>query len=137
MKIDDLSNQMNDAGTISGIITFSAIVLHHIYKCWHQEQFLSAIISLDTVHTLIQALLITFTIDIALPEGLPLSVTLTLSYGERRMKESNLLVRYLQVGETMGGVHSLCCSKTGVITKNLLSVTKLWVEDSATNIVDR
>lgn len=79
--------------------------------------------------------MITFTIDIALPEGLPLSITMALSYGETKMKESNLFVRYLQVCETMGGVHSLCFSKTGVITKNLLSVTKVYVEENFSTII--
>lgn len=46
------------------------------------------------------------------------------------MKEENNLVRYLQACETMGGADNICSDKTGTLTKNLMTVTKIFIEQS-------
>lgn len=56
-------------------------------------------------------------IVMAVPEGLPLSVTLSLSYSMRRMVEDNCLVRKLEACETMGGATQICSDKTGTLTQ--------------------
>ena len=68
-------------------------------------------------------------IVVAVPEGLPLSGTIALAYSVGKMKEENNLVRYLQACETMGGADNICTDKTGTLTKNLMTVTKIFVEE--------
>jgi Ca2+ transporting ATPase len=53
---------------------------------------------------------------VAVPEGLPLAVTIALAYSVGKMKDENNLVRYLQACETMGGAHTICSDKTGTLT---------------------
>lgn len=58
----------------------------------------------------------------AVPEGLPMSVTLSLAYSMRRLLKSNNLVRKLNACETMGAVTVICTDKTGTLTQNLMQV---------------
>ena len=74
---------------------------------------------------------------VAVPEGLPLAVTITLAYSVHKMKDEKNLVRYFQACETMGGVHNICCDKTGLLTKNMMTVTKTFIEENVTDVVDR
>ena len=68
-------------------------------------------------------------IVVAVPEGLPLAVTIALAYSVGKMKEENNLVRYLQACETMGGANNICSDKTGTLTKNIMSVTRLFMKE--------
>jgi P-type Ca2+ transporter type 2B len=74
---------------------------------------------------------------VAVPEGLPLAVTIALAYSVGKMKEENNLVRYLQACETMGGANNICSDKTGTLTKNLMTVTNIFIEQQSTDIIDR
>ena len=65
-------------------------------------------------------------IVMAVPEGLPLAVTISLAYSVGKMKDENNLVRFLQACETMGGANNICSDKTGTLTKNLMEVTQFW-----------
>ena len=78
---------------------------------------------------LLDYLLIAITVVVlAIPEGLPLSVTLSLAFSVKRMLKDQNLVRKMQACETMGGANNICSDKTGTLTKNLMTVTKLWSE---------
>lgn len=58
----------------------------------------------------------------AIPEGLPLAVTISLSFASSKMKELNNLVRNLSSSETMGSATHICSDKTGTLTKNEMTV---------------
>ena len=73
---------------------------------------------------------------VAVPEGLPLAVTIALAYSVGKMKDENNLVRYLQACETMGGANNICSDKTGTLTKNLMTVTKMFVEGNSFHNID-
>ncbi|KAK0607749.1 hypothetical protein LWI29_019929 [Acer saccharum] len=66
-------------------------------------------------------------IVVAIPEGLPLAVTLTLAYSMKRMMGDHALVRKLSACETMGSATTICTDKTGTLTLNQMKVTKFWL----------
>ncbi|KAI8009790.1 putative calcium-transporting ATPase 13, plasma membrane-type [Camellia lanceoleosa] len=64
---------------------------------------------------------------VAIPEGLPLAVTLTLAYSMKRMMADQAMVRKLSACETMGSATVICTDKTGTLTLNQMKVTKFWL----------
>ncbi|XP_011026092.1 PREDICTED: calcium-transporting ATPase 12, plasma membrane-type-like [Populus euphratica] len=64
---------------------------------------------------------------VAIPEGLPLAVTLTLAYSMKRMMADQAMVRKLSACETMGSATVICTDKTGTLTLNKMKVTKFWL----------
>ncbi|KAG0600760.1 hypothetical protein M758_11G058600 [Ceratodon purpureus] len=78
----------------------------------------------DMVHIFSIAVTI---VVVAVPEGLPLAVTLTLAYSMRKMMADKSLVRVLAACETMGSATTICSDKTGTLTTNKMTVTKVCV----------
>ena len=77
----------------------------------------SVIFSLEFLNHVVKYFIIAVTlIVVAVPEGLPLAVTITLAYSVSKMKEQNNLVRFLHACETMGGTNNICSDKTGTLT---------------------
>ena len=76
----------------------------------------------------LQTLMIAVTlVVVAVPEGLPMAVTLSLAYSMRRMLKTNNLVRKMHACETMGATTVICTDKTGTLTQNLMSVNEMKV----------
>ena len=84
---------------------------------------------------------------VAVPEGLPLAVTISLAYSMKKMMKDNNLVRHLSACETMGGATQICSDKTGTLTQNRMTVMKGYLagifyesvpaaSDLATNVVN-
>ena len=77
---------------------------------------------------ILQTLMIAVTlVVVAVPEGLPMAVTLSLAYSMRRMLKTNNLVRKMHACETMGATTVICTDKTGTLTQNLMSVDEMKV----------
>lgn len=69
-------------------------------------------------------------IVIAVPEGLPLAVTISFAFSVMKMKGENNLVRKLESSETMGGANEICTDKTGTLTKNQMTVKEFYTMDN-------
>lgn len=65
---------------------------------------------------------------VAVPEGLPLAVTLSLAYSVNQMRKENNLVRRLEAAETMGGANEICTDKTGTLTQNKMTIVEFFSE---------
>jgi Ca2+-transporting ATPase len=70
-------------------------------------------------------------IVVAIPEGLPLAVTLTLAFSMKRMMDDQAMVRKLSACETMGSATTICTDKTGTLTLNEMKVTEFWLGKEA------
>ena len=63
---------------------------------------------------------------VAIPEGLPLAVTISLAYSVSKMAAENNLVKQLDASETMGGANEICTDKTGTLTQNRMEVKEVY-----------
>ncbi|KAJ8762552.1 hypothetical protein K2173_007991 [Erythroxylum novogranatense] len=82
----------------------------------------------DILNSVVGVVADTVTISVAaIPEGLPLAVTLTLCYSMKGMRTDQAMVRKLSACETLGSATTICTDKTGTLTMNLMKVTKFWL----------
>ena len=89
--------------------------------------------TVDFLMYFLKAVMIAVTlIVVAVPEGLPMAVTLSLAYNMRRMLKTHNLVRRLHACETMGAVDIICTDKTGTLTQNQMRVDDVLLSDDAT-----
>lgn len=83
---------------------------------------------MDLLNTIIIAITI---IVVAIPEGLPLAVTISLSFSSAKMRKMNNLVRKLASAETMGGATHICSDKTGTLTLNKMTTMACYTLEKA------
>eukprot|EP01062_Namystynia_karyoxenos_P005802 TRINITY_DN11_c1_g1_i2.p1 TRINITY_DN11_c1_g1~~TRINITY_DN11_c1_g1_i2.p1 ORF type:complete len:1081 (+),score=436.33 TRINITY_DN11_c1_g1_i2:133-3243(+) len=122
-KLDGLVEVISWGGAIMALLTFSALIIKEIY----QMHFVRGeeVFTLALVGKVVESLTVAVTIVVvAVPEGLPLSVTIALAYSMKRMMEDNNLVRHLAACETMGGATQICSDKTGTLTQNKMTVVR-------------
>lgn len=81
---------------------------------------------LDVVKILNYFIIGIVVIVVAVPQGLPLSVTLSLAFSVKKMLKDQNLVRRLEACETMGGANNICSDKTGTLTMNKMILTEVW-----------
>lgn len=85
------------------------------------------IIDISTLNSIVNFIIISITIIVvAVPEGLPLAVTISLAFSVMKMKLENNLVRKLEASETMGGANEICTDKTGTLTRNKMTVQEFY-----------
>ena len=87
------------------------------------------IFSMALLNSAISAFIICITVlVVAIPEGLPMAVTISLAYSVFKMKEENNLVKHLDASETMGNVNNICTDKTGTLTKGVMEVRNFYMD---------
>lgn len=116
MKLNSIANGIGKLGVIVAILTFIAIVVTTMIKTFRDPE---KAFDMDFVSTLANGLVIAITVVVvAVPEGLPLAVTISLAYSVAKMADEKNLVRKLHSSETMGNANEICTDKTGTLTKN-------------------
>lgn len=117
-QLEKLSKFIGRIGFATAGLVFLLLVLRGILG--HQLG-----LSYDTFHWLLSYFMIAVTIIVvAVPEGLPMSVTLSLAYSMRKMMSENNLVRKMDACETIGAVTTICTDKTGTLTENKMKIVE-------------
>ena len=125
-QLNELSNLIGDLGYLMailiGIVLFLKETIINLYSG----------ISIWTSHeldVLVNAFIIAVTvIVVAIPEGLPMAVTIALAYSVDKMKREHNLVKHLDKSEAMGNVNNVCTDKTGTLTLGVMRVTAFYIE---------
>ena len=119
VKLDSLATRIGYVGTACAVGTFIAMM---IIKAIGGQQDVTW--TSWTVDSFIYAVTI---IVVAIPEGLPLAVTISLAYSTRKMLADQNLIRHLAACETMGCATDICSDKTGTLTENRMTVITAWL----------
>ena len=119
MQLDRLANLISKVGSSVAAVSFVAFLVHDVLTnpLWHTTDYVG-MLEVALRYFMMAVTLIVM----AVPEGLPMAVTLALALNMRRMLKSNNLVRKLQASETMGAVTVICTDKTGTLTENRMTV---------------
>ena len=119
IQLDKLAKLISKVGIGLSTAAFFIFLIHDLLTnaLWHTADYLSM------VEVVLRYFMMAVTLIVmAVPEGLPMAVTLALALNMRRMLKSNNLVRKLQASETMGAVTVICTDKTGTLTENRMTV---------------
>uniref|UniRef100_A0A0N5A725 Calcium-transporting ATPase n=1 Tax=Parastrongyloides trichosuri TaxID=131310 RepID=A0A0N5A725_PARTI len=126
-KLTRLAIQIGYAGSFVAGCTVLILVIRFCISKYaiKEEQF-----SVADFRSFINFLIIGVTVlVVAVPEGLPLAVTLSLAYSVKKMMLDNNLVRHLDACETMGNATSICSDKTGTLTTNRMTVVQSYINE--------
>jgi Ca2+-transporting ATPase len=120
MQLDRLAKLISKVGSGVSIAAFLVFLIHDMLtnELWHTDDYVGM------AEVVLKYFMMAVTLIVmAVPEGLPMAVTLALALNMRRMLKSNNLVRKLQASETMGAVTCICTDKTGTLTENRMTVS--------------
>lgn len=136
IQLSRLASLIGKAGFTIAILTFIIFTSKDLYEYlsvtavtdWHQW--------LDIARIVLKYFMMAVTlIVVAVPEGLPMSVSLSLALNMRRMLKTNNLVRKMHACETMGAITVICTDKTGTLTQNLMQVYDSKLDESRADVI--
>ncbi|XP_057547750.1 putative calcium-transporting ATPase 11, plasma membrane-type isoform X1 [Amaranthus tricolor] len=133
VKLNGVATIIGKIGLVFGVLTFLVLAIrflvnklvHEEFTHWNSEDALKLLDYFATAVTIIV---------VAVPEGLPLAVTLSLAFAMKKLMNDKALVRHLSACETMGSASSICTDKTGTLTTNHMIVDKIWVSGRNTEL---
>ncbi|WP_337946804.1 calcium-translocating P-type ATPase, PMCA-type [Segatella sp.] len=133
MQLDKLAKRISKVGSVVSVTAFFIFLIHDILTnpAWGgKDYFYMAEIVLKYFMMAVTLIVM------AVPEGLPMAITLSLALNMRRMLKSNNLVRKLHACETMGAVTVICTDKTGTLTQNKMQVSALELKQGDETLLD-
>lgn len=133
MQLDKLAKMISKVGSVVSVAAFFIFLIHDILTnpAWGgKDYFYMAEIVLKYFMMAVTLIVM------AVPEGLPMAITLSLALNMRRMLKSNNLVRKLHACETMGAVTVICTDKTGTLTQNKMQVSALELKQGDETLLD-
>ena len=136
IQLSKLAKFIEKVGFTIAILTFIIFTGKDLYQYlsvtsitgWHEWMHIARIV-------LKYFMMAVTLIVVAVPEGLPMSVTLSLALNMRRMLKTNNLVRKMHACETMGAITVICTDKTGTLTQNLMQVHEAQVDETKMDLV--
>uniref|UniRef100_A0AC34FQ18 Cation-transporting P-type ATPase N-terminal domain-containing protein n=1 Tax=Panagrolaimus sp. ES5 TaxID=591445 RepID=A0AC34FQ18_9BILA len=124
-KLTNLAIQIGYGGSLVAVSTIFILVFRY---CLENYVILGKDFHWSDLKYFINFLIIGVTVlVVAVPEGLPLAVTLSLAYSVKKMMKDNNLVRHIDACETMGNATSICSDKTGTLTTNRMTVVQSYL----------
>lgn len=128
-KLTRLAVQIGKAGLIMSVLTVVILILYFVIdnfviqrRTWLPE------CTPVYIQYFVKFFIIGVTVlVVAVPEGLPLAVTISLAYSVKKMMKDNNLVRHLDACETMGNATAICSDKTGTLTMNRMTVVQAYI----------
>ncbi|XP_011857629.1 PREDICTED: plasma membrane calcium-transporting ATPase 3 isoform X1 [Mandrillus leucophaeus] len=131
-KLTKLAVQIGKAGLVMSAITVIILVLYFVIETFVLEgRTWLAECTPVYVQYFVKFFIIGVTVlVVAVPEGLPLAVTISLAYSVKKMMKDNNLVRHLDACETMGNATAICSDKTGTLTTNRMTVVQSYLGDT-------
>uniref|UniRef100_A0A672KFH3 Calcium-transporting ATPase n=1 Tax=Sinocyclocheilus grahami TaxID=75366 RepID=A0A672KFH3_SINGR len=130
-KLTKLAVQIGKAGLVMSAITvIILVVLFVVDTFWIQGIPWEKECTPIYIQFFVKFFIIGVTVlVVAVPEGLPLAVTISLAYSVKKMMKDNNLVRHLDACETMGNATAICSDKTGTLTMNRMTVVQVFIAD--------
>ncbi|XP_040317940.1 plasma membrane calcium-transporting ATPase 4 isoform X4 [Herpailurus yagouaroundi] len=131
-KLTRLAVQIGKAGLIMSAITVLILILYFVIDNFviHRRAWLPECTPIY-IQYFVKFFIIGITVlVVAVPEGLPLAVTISLAYSVKKMMKDNNLVRHLDACETMGNATAICSDKTGTLTMNRMTVVQAYIGDT-------
>ncbi|XP_061731412.1 plasma membrane calcium-transporting ATPase 1-like isoform X3 [Nerophis ophidion] len=131
-KLTRLAVQIGKAGLIMSAVTVIILILYFVIDTFAVKGHTW---TADCTPIYIQYFVKFFIIGVtvlvvAVPEGLPLAVTISLAFSVKKMMKDNNLVRHLDACETMGNATAICSDKTGTLTMNRMTVVQAYIGDT-------
>lgn len=125
-QIEDLTSKIELFGyciaLLIGLIMISkSVIISYSYS--------KPLFDTEAISSLVNALIISITIIVvAVPEGLPMAISIALAYSIHKLKKEKCLIKNIEAGETLGAINTIITDKTGVITYGELEVVSCWIE---------
>ena len=155
-KLEVIADKIGKVGILAAILTFIAMMMRsilemaelipcgcgNIMSCQAESTCVPLNFKFEKSNrfwmNVLEGVIISISVIVcAIPEGLPLAVTISLSFSSRQMKKLNNLVRNLNSSETMGSATHICSDKTGTLTQNKMTVMGLMVNSQINQIKDQ
>jgi len=127
LQLDRMAGLISKIGSAIAVIAFVGFLAHDVLTSplWHTNDYLRM------AEVVLKYFMMAVTLIVmAVPEGLPMAVTLALALNMRRMLKTNNLVRKLHACETMGAVTVICTDKTGTLTQNKMQVGEMYAPNA-------
>jgi Ca2+ transporting ATPase len=125
-----LSNLAIQIGYIGSVVAAATVIILIVRFCVTAYLVKGRSFEAADVSHFVNFIIIGVTVlVIAVPEGLPLAITLALTYSVKKMMKDNNLVRHLDACETMGNATSICSDKTGTLTTNRMTVVQSYINE--------
>lgn len=133
VKLNGVATIIGKIGLFFAVLTFIILTarflvekaLHHEFSVWSSSDALKLLNYFAIAVTIIV---------VAVPEGLPLAVTLSLAFAMNKLMSERALVRHLSACETMGSASCICTDKTGTLTTNHMVVNKIWISEKSLEV---
>ncbi|KAF0923379.1 hypothetical protein E2562_006285 [Oryza meyeriana var. granulata] len=128
VKLNGVATIIGQIGLVFAVLTFVVLLVRFLVDKGMHVGLLNW--SANDALTIVNYFAIAVTIIVvAVPEGLPLAVTLSLAFAMKKLMHDKALVRHLAACETMGSASCICTDKTGTLTTNHMIVDKVWIGD--------
>lgn len=133
VKLNGVATVIGKIGLCFAVLTFLVLTIRFLVEKGLRNEFTTwsssdALLLLNYFATAVTIIVV------AVPEGLPLAVTLSLAFAMKKLMDDKALVRHLSACETMGSATCICTDKTGTLTTNHMVVSKIWISGKSNEV---